>query len=245
MLGDIRKSINSILYERTTSPFWGTILISWTVWNWRIVYLTLFVSEDKIVGTKIDYIVTNYTDTHNLITYPLISAVILLTIIPFLSNGAFWLSVQFEKWKIDQRNKIGKKQLLTVEQSIELREQILNQEIRFEKLLESKNDEISQLKKLIESTKETKSAEISSSESKPINTEFLDLSKKIKSNSNLLTNYNTLINYIQRSYRISGESGPSREIIALLESYDIIENTGGGLYIFTKTGKSFHKYMVE
>ena len=56
MISDFRKSINSILYERVSSPLFGTFVISWLIWNWKITYLTLFVSESNLDKNKLEYI---------------------------------------------------------------------------------------------------------------------------------------------------------------------------------------------
>jgi uncharacterized membrane protein YraQ (UPF0718 family) len=145
MLDDIKKSLSSIIYERTTSPFYGTLIISWIIWNWRIVYLTFFISEETLNVDKITYITENFSNINLLIYYPIISSVVILTIIPFISNGAFWLNLKFEKWKKEQKNQIERKQLLTLEQSIEIREQLVLQESRFDKLLNDKVSEINNL----------------------------------------------------------------------------------------------------
>ncbi len=131
MIDDIKKSFNEIIYERTTSPFYGTLISSWIIWNWKILYLTFFISEKKITTNKIDFIIANYSQIEHILIYPLISTFLLLTVIPFIANGAFWISLRFTKWKVDQKNYIDKKQLLTVEQSIELREEIAKQEERY------------------------------------------------------------------------------------------------------------------
>jgi hypothetical protein len=47
MQSEIKKSINSILFERLTSPLYGTLIISWLIWNWKIIYLTLFVDSEE------------------------------------------------------------------------------------------------------------------------------------------------------------------------------------------------------
>jgi hypothetical protein len=115
MITELRKSINSILYQRVSSPLFGTLMLSWVVWNWKIVYLTFFINAKEIEQNKIDYIVEKLSDANFLIWYPLISVFILLTIIPFVSNGAYWLSLKFEKWKKEQNNNIEKEQLKTLE----------------------------------------------------------------------------------------------------------------------------------
>ena len=35
---DVKKSLNSIINERISSPFYGTLILSWLIWNWK--YLT-------------------------------------------------------------------------------------------------------------------------------------------------------------------------------------------------------------
>lgn len=95
MVTDIKKSLNEIIYERTTSPFFGTLITSWLIWNWRIIYLTFFISESKIKPNEIDYILANYSDIDHIVWYPIISTILLVTIIPFISNGVYWLSIKF------------------------------------------------------------------------------------------------------------------------------------------------------
>lgn len=247
MIDDIKKSFNSILYERTTSPFFGTLFLSWLLWNWRIVYLTIFISEDKIEGNKIDFITTNYSDIHHLTTYPLISTFVLLTIIPFVSNGAYWLSLKFNKWKKDQKNIVDKKQLLTIEQSIDLREQISKQEERFEKLLENKNNELKQLNLVIDDYKKSLTKPKAKDKETPdLNQKELnDLAQKIKTNPNQSAEYDVLTSYIQGGYKITGTDKISTNLIAVLESHDIITNIRAGTYQFTKNGKLFQRLMIN
>lgn len=64
---DIRKSIDSIINERLSSPFYGTLILSWLIWDWRIIYLTFFVSESKIESNKIDFILINFSEINDII----------------------------------------------------------------------------------------------------------------------------------------------------------------------------------
>ena len=153
MLDEIKKSLNSVLNERIISPLFGTFIFSWCVWNWKIIYLTLFVSEDIIQTNRIDYIVKNYSDPWYLFWFPLISTILLLVVYPFFSIGAYYISLRFKKWKITIRNIQENKQVLTIEESIELREEIRNQEIKFDELLKGKDKEIEKQKSIIENYK--------------------------------------------------------------------------------------------
>lgn len=149
MLSDFRKSINAILFERVQSPFLGTLTVSWLIWNWKIVYLTFFVSESKINITKLEYITTKLADVHFQVTFPLISTLIFITIIPFLSNGAYWLTLLFRKWRIEKKKEVENTQQLSISQSISLRKELRDKEIEFERILEKKSNEENLLKSQI------------------------------------------------------------------------------------------------
>lgn len=247
---EIKKSISAILYERTTSPLFGTLILSWIIWNWKILYLTFFISDNKIEGTKIDYIMAHFSDKEHILIFPLISTVLLLTIIPFISNGAFWLSLTFEKWKVDKKNIIDRKQLLTMEQSIELREEISKQEERFAKLVETKNKEITQLNNVIEEFNINKSPDkikntITETEIKNNQnpTELEEFALRIKTNDKELKEYENVINYIQKGYSPVDKSDVSSRLITLLESYNIIERKPNSAYAITNDGKKFYRLI--
>lgn len=245
MINDIKKSVNSILYERTSSPLFGTFIVSWAIWNWKIIYLTIFIPTDKISANKIDLIVEKYSTFEYLITYPAVSTIFFLTIIPFVSNGAYWLSLKFDKWKKDQKNKINLNQLISLEQSIELREQILNQESRFEKLIENKNLEINQLKSLLEKYQNQSEPENSANYQKDDNDELIELSNRIKANPKELQSYERIIELIQRGYSITGVETISPKTISLLSSYNIIEQINNAKYKITEKGYRLIKLMLN
>jgi hypothetical protein len=69
MIEETKKSIQSILYQRVSSPFYGTSIVSWLIWNWKVIYLTIFVSEKIIKKSKIDFIVDNYSEINHLVSF--------------------------------------------------------------------------------------------------------------------------------------------------------------------------------
>src|SRR5688572_3403595 len=145
MFSDYKSSIRSILHERTTSPLYGAFFISWITCNWKIVYLTLFVSEEKLQGNKIDYIAANYWDVWNLVVFPLIGAVVLIGIIPLVSVWAYRISLYYELRRIKHKENADSKRRLTIEQSVALRRELLDQDEKFQKSLANKDQELQKL----------------------------------------------------------------------------------------------------
>lgn len=250
MIEDLRKSINSILYQRVTSPLFGTFFVAWLLWNWKIVYTTFIIDEDKIDKNKIDYIVENFNDLHYLVWYPLLSTLILLTIIPFISNGAYYLNLKFDKWKVDNKHKIEKKQLITLEQSIQLREQIVESERKFDLLLESKNQEIKQLKIIIEEAKGKENLDTNPEERN------LQFSKKdqelyliqstINDNKNLGNARKIINQYIQGGYpNLSKDENISSDELSYFEFNDLIERQEKGNYKWTEKGRILNRLIYN
>ncbi|MDP4271461.1 MAG: hypothetical protein Q8909_15280 [Bacteroidota bacterium] len=139
------KSIKAILYERISSPFYGTLILSWLIWNWKVPYVTFFVNTADIKIDKITYIIQNCNGSLCLIWGPILSTAILLTIFPLITNGAYWVTLKYDQWRINQRNTIEKKQRLTVEQSNQLRLQIRSMADDLERIIAKKEEEVKAL----------------------------------------------------------------------------------------------------
>lgn len=251
MINDLKSSINSILNERLVSPLFGTFIFSWTVWNWKIIYLTFFVSEKILKTDKITYILDNFYEEKVLYVYPLISTIILLTIAPFLSNGTYWLSLIFNQWKINKKNEVQKNQLITLEQSIALREQIKNRENRFEELLEDKKNQIKLLELELNTIKnseqnltENVASKLDNNDYYDENDEVNDLAYTIKEDNNLNKAFETLSFIIQRRFRlIDIDEAPETALVNYFLSNNIVENDESGKFNFTPLGKKVSKYM--
>lgn len=250
MIEETKKSIQGILAQRISSPFYGTLIVSWLLWNWKITYLTFFVSEKIIKLNKIDYISTNYNNFNHLVLFPFLSTIVILTLIPFLTNAAFWLDLNFDKWRIDKKIEIEKKQLLTIEQSISLREQVLNMENRFESLLSDKNTEINQLKAIINELNkkpvEIDGGLITSEATKQTDNDIENLATKITENEKLYK-ANKIINYyIQGGYKQLVEADNiTTEILSFYQSNKLIETTTPGFFTWTAKGNEVNKLIFH
>ncbi|MDH5216633.1 MAG: hypothetical protein OEX19_02990 [Gammaproteobacteria bacterium] len=251
MIDELKKSVGSILYERVASPLYGTFFISWLIWNWKIIYLTLFIKSDRIDEIKIDYIVKNYADIHFLVTLPVISTALLLILMPFVTNGAYWLHLKFYKWRSDKKNEVEMKQLLTLEQSIQLREEIANKENTFETLLTGKNDEIKRLTLELETVRKQSSSVNKNEPLKEINRADVakednnanDIANKIIKSQELHIALDKLAEYIQGGYSMS--DAVDTHVLGFYESNNLVVNKGNGTYEFTDLGKKVYKNILD
>src|SRR6185312_3890909 len=76
-MNDFFKNISNAFSERAKSPFYSTIIFSWLLWNWRIIFVILFTSKFNLQGQNLsDFITSNYYN------WPLITATIFLFVLP-------------------------------------------------------------------------------------------------------------------------------------------------------------------
>lgn len=249
MFDETKKSVESILTQRLSSPFYGTLIISWLIWNWKIIYLTIFISEDNITGTKIDYIIKNYNDIWHIVWFPLISTVLLLTVIPLVTNHAYWLDLIYTNWRETKKQSVEMKQLLTLEQSVKLREQIINLEKSYDTLLAQKDSEIEQLKLIID-TKKPKSdldSKIPKNNVKINDDEIQKLVKQINGNEKLKNAFKTIEDHTLGKSLISqdlkDEPNIAPEVLSFYVSNDIIDSKDTYTYKWTTKGKAIYQII--
>ena len=249
MINDFMKSISSILYERVTSPLYGAFIISWCIWNWKILYLTIFISEEALKITKIDYLITNCNDVKLLLIYPIISTLVIILLIPFLGNGAYYISLKFNQWKIKKKNEIENNQTLTIEQSIELREELLNQTEKFAKIIKEKNDEINQINSILEQYKSRPKKE-NITPTKKIKPNLDDDFNNILNNPNFDNNIPTILGNASRGVMQPKDQYQNQSFKLALEylvSAGFIERDPRAPLLFkiTLKGNDLHRFYIE
>jgi len=85
------KNIFSPIYERAKSPLYGSFIVSWLIWNWRIVFVVLFISKYNLGSLNLDqYILCNYWNPKDGFVIPLGLACIYLFLLPWIDN---WIAI--------------------------------------------------------------------------------------------------------------------------------------------------------
>lgn len=158
-MDEFRKFINSILHERTATPFYTTFLISWLLWNWRPLYVTLFISESYISGNKLDYIIPMFGWWVGLV-FPLISTALIIFGLSYVANITYRFSLRRRRERINDKIEIIEKdRSMTFDQVAELKtewekriqnvqrevETLTNQKQILEIQIDNQNSKISRL----------------------------------------------------------------------------------------------------
>jgi hypothetical protein len=107
---EITKSVYSTIKDRLVSPFYGTFIIAWLLWNWRIPYLTFFVDSSKLGIDKLTIIEQNLIDNNwRLYVLPVISTFVLLFVFPFVTNWVLSISLWFDRKRDEIKQKHNSK----------------------------------------------------------------------------------------------------------------------------------------
>jgi predicted nuclease with TOPRIM domain len=182
----------------------------------------------------------------------LISTALLITLFPFITNDAFFLHIKFNKWKLDQKNALEMNTLLTLEQSIQLREDLLKAEERMEGFLERKNQEIKELTmkvaQLSAANPPLKNESVEMGQRKDQSDDDLvdQLATKINNSDELKKSFDVTVMYIQGGYsNLLGADNVTSKAIAYFESNNIIKSAGEGKYVFTDIGREILKKSLE
>jgi hypothetical protein len=258
MLDEIKKSIQSVLYERITSPFSGAFIFTWLVWNWKLIYYFFAVDSKIDFSQRISFIQTSFINIWPNLIFPIFSAVFFVLVYPFITTGSMYIWLRFKKWQNEIKNKIENEQLLSLSKSIELRLLMKNQQIELDKLISEKEQEINLLKNenksLIDQLNEIKKPIGIDKTFETINT--LDEEKKETTNKEikeyeLLTSspffeyLPTIIGNITRENKTIFDV--SSKAVNFFEANGIIERNPAKTYThqWTLKGKKFLQYIYK
>lgn len=143
MLDELSNSVKATLYERLSSPLAGAFLLSWGVWNWRP--LLVLVASSASVEDRIEYVGTHYWDAANLYWGPLLSTIVLVTLVPWLSAWTFKFVVEARRYQLFARDRFLEASRLTLQQSQALRKELRDTTSKLHSEVEDKGAQIRDL----------------------------------------------------------------------------------------------------
>lgn len=158
MIDDLVKSFKATLYERVISPLFGAFILSWCLWNWKILVL-LFFGNDETASLRIEHIEQipylsawfgyGYYGLDGGITHllilPLLSALFFIFVYPYPNRWVYAFSKSRAEELIKLKNEIEKKTPVPQDKYDKLVLQVNEKERETVSLLEERNSTISAL----------------------------------------------------------------------------------------------------
>ncbi|MEL4279550.1 hypothetical protein [Shewanella mangrovisoli] len=161
MFEQFTNSIKATLYDRVSSPLSSSFLVSWCLWNYKILIVLFSSMEPYQKYNAIDiFISTSLFSTpfyeplgylmSNGFVYPLLSALAYIFIYPIPSKYIYKYHIKQLSLLKQARNTIEELEVLTVDESLKIKKFALGQERGFIETIKIKDDEIAEKNKEIE-----------------------------------------------------------------------------------------------
>ncbi|WP_342040436.1 winged helix-turn-helix domain-containing protein [Aeromonas caviae] len=149
MFEEVSNSIKAYLYERAVSPLMGGFIVSWCLWNYKLLLLII---SDTPVLEKFRIINEGIYPTHMCaiiygIALPTITALAYIYIYPYPAEYVFRHSQKRQKRLSDIKREVEGNTLLSVNESRELRHKQYALEEQYNIEIDKKDNEIESLKK--------------------------------------------------------------------------------------------------
>lgn len=151
-MNDLITSIKADLYERAASPLFGMFSISWALWNYKLI-MVIFSSME--IKAKLEFISQDlYPELVASILqagiYPAITTAVFIFIYPYPAKYVYEHTRNRQKELKEIKQKIEDETPLTIEESREIRRELIKLELEYDKELERRKDENDRLKEVIE-----------------------------------------------------------------------------------------------
>lgn len=202
MIKEVTNSIKAALYQRVSSPLYGTYVFSWVLFNWSILLPLLFGTADfdsRLESFKAALYPTESDFLFSTIFYPALMTAIILGLQPILQRYLFIYTEWNKSEGLKKRDEFSSETMLTLEQSNELRASVQKVQQFHQEVLKNKDAEIEEYKKQVE-LKETSNQKLSAR-----NLELIEASSAsdatLSEISSKLANSQTLVSEQNSKYR--------------------------------------------
>ncbi|EGR3866439.1 TPA: hypothetical protein ACMDOQ_003572 [Vibrio cholerae] len=158
MIKEITNSIKAALYQRVSSPLYGTYICSWLIYNWEAVLPLIFgskVFDQRVIDFKSRLSPEATGFEYDTITIPLVITFVLLVVQPLLQRFIFIYTEWNRSEGLKKRDKYSSETMLTLEQSNELRSSVQKFQQFHQEVLKNKEEEINEYKRQLESKDNT------------------------------------------------------------------------------------------
>lgn len=184
MLKEISNSIRATLYQRVSSPLYGTYIFSWCLYNWAIFLPLLF--GDESFDTRIETFRAALYSPESKFIYstlliPMLMTIVILCVQPILQRFLYIYTEWNRSEGLKKRDKFNSETMLTLEQSNELRASVQKVQQFHQEVMKNKNIEIEEYKRQLD-LKESLNEKISKK-----NTDLIEASAAAESDKSTLS----------------------------------------------------------
>ncbi|MEZ8014049.1 MULTISPECIES: hypothetical protein [unclassified Vibrio] len=154
MIKEITNSIKAALYQRVSSPLYGTYICSWTIYNWEITLPLVFGTknfDDRLVDFKLGLYPEVAGFEYQTVLVPLAITATLLGLQPLLQRFIFIYTEWNRSEGLKKRDQYSSETMLTLEQSNELRASVQKVQQFHQEVLKNKEEEVNEYKRQLDS----------------------------------------------------------------------------------------------
>jgi hypothetical protein len=165
VLDDLIKAIKAQLHDRVTSPLSGAFIVSWAIWNYKVIVMLL---ADMSAIEKLTYIDAHLFPTAESVLVkgilsPLLFALVFLFAYPFPSKYVYEYTRRRQKELKQIQQEIDDETPITQEEARELRRESVRIMQDYEQQLAQRSAEVTRLRDLLaEAQKKDSAFDISS-----------------------------------------------------------------------------------
>jgi hypothetical protein len=168
-MDDLIKSFKAQLYDRVTSPLLSSFLISWAVWNHRLIFV--LTTSDLKLNERFSFVDNILYPTWiqvigRGIAWPLLSALALLLLYPIPGRWIYEYVRKEQKRLKEIQRRIDDDTPITQEQAKELKAAIRKADADFQKEIDERDELIGRLK--AELAEQEQAAKQAHSETRPL-----------------------------------------------------------------------------
>lgn len=218
---NILESVRVQIYERLSSPIFGSFVISWACWNYRFL-LVLLLSRSP-VEKRFDFIdahlYTSWGEPWNTcVIKPALTAILFVLLYPRVSKFFYreWLQKQVETKEL--RDKIEKATLLTREESHAIQMRMIKLRDEYEETIKSQADEIETLKRSQKTdTSIEDSIKTQVSETAALKAEITELTNRVKETQQSNPLFLNVIRFITDDHKATGFKSLIEHTVGLVD----------------------------
>lgn len=164
---------------------------------------------------------------------------------PFVTNGVYWVTLKFDTWRHNKKQVITGKRLLSIEESNQLRKELLLNEEKVLNAVEMKDREIESLKSIIKEI-ETRDSKLGVPEPilAALEPDFSDEYDAISKKGIFRSNVKGISSYINGGWAFDSRHIPA-DAVSFFVANNLIEKSENNKYSFTKKGIYFLKRFLD